>query len=196
MFCEKCGTRIDDGAPFCPNCGNRMTDAKITPAADRNLPPAEPVAPAGQKARSPVNQATGYVNNLLDKHGREKIYHLATCCLLVICFILSLLKVYQVYGTAFSMADGAPWLLVISNILFTVMLGLALLDYLQEYSFKPLWLLIPAASCLILVLFIIKWIAGVEGFSISLSVGGWFFLILQAALVAVSILLLLEKKKK
>ncbi|MBQ9373983.1 MAG: zinc-ribbon domain-containing protein, partial [Oscillospiraceae bacterium] len=23
MFCEKCGTRVDDGQPFCPNCGNR-----------------------------------------------------------------------------------------------------------------------------------------------------------------------------
>ncbi|MBQ2144182.1 MAG: zinc ribbon domain-containing protein, partial [Oscillospiraceae bacterium] len=24
MFCEKCGTRVDDGQPFCPNCGNRL----------------------------------------------------------------------------------------------------------------------------------------------------------------------------
>ena len=41
----------------------------------------------------------------------------------------------------------------------------------------------------------VKWISGVEGYSVHLSVGGWFFLIFQAGLTAVSILYLLERKK-
>lgn len=40
MFCELCGTRVDDGTPFCPNCGNRLSD----PAQDTP----RPVAPVNQ----------------------------------------------------------------------------------------------------------------------------------------------------
>ncbi len=32
MFCENCGTPLEDGAKFCPNCGSKVTDS--APAAE------------------------------------------------------------------------------------------------------------------------------------------------------------------
>ena len=27
MFCDRCGTKVDDNQPFCPNCGTRLASA-------------------------------------------------------------------------------------------------------------------------------------------------------------------------
>lgn len=194
MFCEKCGTRVDDGQPFCPNCGNRLSAPAPTAPVNQGFAP----APAAR----PVRNAPSF-GGLLDKfnslQGNEKIFYGCTCGLLVLNFILSLLDVYS-SGSAFPMAYGASWLLVISNILFTLSITFFLLDYFDKFSFKFLWFFIAGSAALILLLFIITWIAGVSvmGYttSVRLSVGGWFFLIFQAGLTAVSILLLLEKQKK
>ena len=191
MFCEKCGTRVDDGQPFCPNCGNRLS-APAVPAA-----PAAPVNPGfnPMPAAKPMKAAPS-MGGLLDKfnalQGLEKIYTACTFGLLVLCFILSLVKVYSVYGTGFSLAYAAPWLLVISNILFTVSIGLFLLDYFDKFTFKFLWFFLAAAAALIFLLFFIDWLS----LGVAISVGGVFFLIFQAGLTAVTVLLLLEKLKK
>ena len=202
MFCENCGTRVDDGQPFCPNCGSKMpvpeapaAPANPAPEASVNAGYVPPVAPAAKTLPS--------FGGLLDKfnalQGLEKIYYGCTFGLLILCFILSLLKVFGVsfYGasTNFSLASGAPWLLVLSTILFTLCITFFLLDYFDKFTFKFLWYFIAGAAALIFVLFVIKWISGVEGYSVHLSVGGWFFLIFQAGLTAVSILYLLERKK-
>ena len=102
------------------------------------------------------------------------------------------MKVYSVYGTGFSLAYAAPWLLVISNILFTVSIGLFLLDYFDKFTFKFLWFFLAAAAALIFLLFFIDWLS----LGVAISVGGVFFLIFQAGLTAVTVLLLLEKLKK
>ncbi|MBO4211523.1 MAG: zinc-ribbon domain-containing protein [Oscillospiraceae bacterium] len=219
MFCEKCGTQIDDGQPFCPNCGNRLS-TPATPesaAAPAAIPtPAASAAPVNPGMSGSISTAPAYTpaspgkaglklpsfGGLFDKfnamQGMKQIYYGCTFLLLVLCFVFSLLKVYA-QGGSFSMASGASWLFLISNILFTVCIGLFLLDYFDKYSCKFLDLLIAGSAALILVLFIITWIAGVSvlGFtsSVHLTVGGWFFLIFQAGLTAVSILYILEKKK-
>ena len=53
MFCEKCGTRVEDGQPFCPNCGNRLA-APAAPVPPVNTgAPGNPGVPEG--AAAPVN---------------------------------------------------------------------------------------------------------------------------------------------
>lgn len=220
MFCEKCGTRVDDGQPFCPNCGNRLSasaapeGAAVPTATPTPAASAAPVNPgmSGGIPTAPVYTPAAPRNvglklpscgGLFDKfnamQGMAQIYYGCTFLLLGLCFVLSLLKVYS-SGGAFCMAIGASWLLVISNILFTVCIGLFLLDYFDKYRCKFLELLIAGSAALILLLFVITWIAGVDVMgmyttSVHLTVGGWFFLIFQAALTAVSILYIVEKKK-
>jgi hypothetical protein len=31
MFCEHCGTKLEDGAQFCQNCGNKIADTSTAP---------------------------------------------------------------------------------------------------------------------------------------------------------------------
>ena len=49
MFCDKCGTKVDDGQPFCPNCGNRL-------GASQPAPQTNPAAPAQMKQANPMIQ--------------------------------------------------------------------------------------------------------------------------------------------
>ena len=42
MFCQKCGSKVEDNSMFCPNCGNSM-QTQATPVAP--VMPQEPVAP-------------------------------------------------------------------------------------------------------------------------------------------------------
>ena len=42
MYCEKCGTQIDENSKFCPNCGNNLTEVSHTetaPGFERNSMP-------------------------------------------------------------------------------------------------------------------------------------------------------------
>ncbi len=212
MFCEKCGTRVDDGQPFCPNCGNRLSVPETAPAsAAAPAAPADPglgqipgtgfvaPAPAPRKALK-LPSLGGLTDKFNSLKGMKQIYYGCSFCLLILCFILSLLKVYYVKGgAAFGLATGASWLLVLSNILFTLSVTFFLLDAFGKFSFKWLRFFIAGSAVLILFLFVIVWIAGVDVFgyttSVRLSVGGWFFLIFQAGLSAVTILYILEKNK-
>lgn len=243
MFCEKCGTKIEDGQPFCPNCGNRLADpvapaapaqpeAPAAPAAPvnpemNNIPagsyaaPAAPVnpglnnipagtyaapaaaavkAPAAPKKPLKLPALGGLTDKFNSMEGLGQIFYGCIGVLLVVCTVLSLLKVYANSGVAFSLGFGPTWLFFISTVLFTLCINFYLMDALGKFSFKWLWLFIAGSAALILLLFIIVWIAGVTlmGYtaSVHLTVGGWFFLLFQAGLTAVSILYLLEQKKK
>lgn len=246
MFCEKCGTRVEDGQPFCPNCGNRLAaPAAPVPPVNTGAPgnpgvpegaaapvnpgiptgsfaPANPGVPTGSFAQTNpgVNPApTGFaaapraprqplklpaLGGLTDKFnslsGLKQIYYGLTLCLLAICFVFSLLKVFYVKGgTPFGLPTGASWLMVLSNVLFTLCVTFYLLDACGAFRFKWLKFFIAGSAALILFLYVIVWIAGVNvlGFttSVRLTVGGWFFLILQAALCAVSVLYIIEDRK-
>ncbi len=46
MFCENCGTKIDQGAEFCQNCGRKTTASSA----------ASPAAPHEAKASAPISQ--------------------------------------------------------------------------------------------------------------------------------------------
>ena len=94
MFCEKCGTRVDDGQPFCPNCGNRLAEpAAPTAPVNPGFTPAPAAAPV--KAAPDLGGLLGKFNSL---QGLEKIFYPIVGGLLVLCFILSLLKVFSYYG--------------------------------------------------------------------------------------------------
>ena len=56
MFCNNCGTQIQDGAPFCPNCGASTQANNPAPAA-APAPEANP-APAYQPVGAPVAAPT------------------------------------------------------------------------------------------------------------------------------------------
>lgn len=186
MFCEKCGTQVDSTQPFCPNCGNRIGGDPV-PA---------PNGGAKLALKGPLFEKFNGMAKM------EQLYFLITAGLLAVCFVLSMLKVYAPSGsgTAISMAAGASWLLVFATIYFTVAIGLVVLEYLDKLSGLWIWFFVACGAALILILYVVTWIAGVDilGMATSptaLSVGGWFFLIFQAGLTAAAVLLLIEKLK-
>ena len=85
MFCEKCGTRVDDGQPFCPNCGNRLDAAAPTP----NPAVGFAAAPAPQQKASRKSSLGG----LTGKFSTKQIFVAATCFLLVLGLLMSWCKV-------------------------------------------------------------------------------------------------------
>lgn len=203
MFCEKCGTRVEDGQPFCPNCGNRLAapEAPAAPAAPAAAAPVNPglgeipaapvVAPAPKKALK-LPSLGGLTDKFNAQEGLAQIFYGCIGCLLIVCFILSLLKVFKPGSVGVQYAYASPFFTSVFAVLFTLAITFFVMDALGKFSFKWLWFFIAGAAALILIVFIITWI-DVES---KLSVGGWFFLLFQAGLTAVSILYLLWKDKK
>ena len=179
MFCEKCGTRVDDGQPFCPNCGNRMSES-----------------PADAQGAAPTAGATPSVSNLINKvnstQGLDKILQPAVCGVFVLSFLLSLLKVFSVGYASVQFAYGSPFFSTVMTVLFTLSITFLVLDFLNKYTFKWLWFFLTGAAAALLLIFVIVWI----DCSTSLSAGGWLFLISLVGLTACSVLLLLQKLKK
>ena len=200
MFCENCGTRVEDGQPFCPNCGNKMPvpEAPAAPAAPDNpgfdpnaaapgyIPPAAPV----QAPKS----TSGIFGKLNAMSVMEKILFLCTCGLLVTCVLVSLFRVlYSTYtGNFYPMEAGSVFFSRIITVLFTLSITFLVLDYFDWFNLKFLWFCIAGAAATIFLLFLIIWIE--SGYRLSL--GGWLFLLLLSALVAATVLMLIEKLKK
>lgn len=185
MFCEKCGTHVDDGQPFCPNCGNRMgeTPAEAAPAA------------AAQTAARPAKaapSADGLLGKLNAMQGLEKTFYPIVGGLFVLSFLLSLLKVFSIGYGSVQFAYGSPFFATVMTVLFTLCITFYVLDYFNQFTFKWLWFFLAGAAAVILLIFVIVWI----DCSTSLSAGGWLLLISLVALAALSILLLIEKRKK
>lgn len=42
MFCEHCGTKIEDGAEFCQNCGRKTSTSSAAPKSSTSTPPTTP----------------------------------------------------------------------------------------------------------------------------------------------------------
>ena len=215
MFCENCGTRVEDGQVFCPNCGSKMPVPE-TPAAPVNPgfeTPAAPVNP-GFEAAAPVNPgfesaAPGYIppaapvkapkaaggvfGKLSAMPVMEKILFLCTTGLLVLCVLLSLLKVFYTpyYGSGFAMESGSVFLSRIITVLFTLSITFLVLDYFDWFNLKILWFFLAGAAATIFLLFLICWIAS----GLRLTFGGWLFLLALLHLVAATVLLLIMKLK-
>ena len=56
MYCQKCGTQLEEGAKFCPKCGAAQTVA-TTPTTPADLSVAVPAASAGNVATNPGTTA-------------------------------------------------------------------------------------------------------------------------------------------
>ena len=195
MFCENCGTRVDDGAPFCPNCGSKMPVPEA-PAAPVNPSPEPAPAPGfvPPAAPAPAPKAAGGIFGKLGAMSvMEKIFFLCTCGLFLTSVLFSLFRVfYSPYIGALPMESGSVFFTRIITVLFTLSIAALVLDYLDKFSFKWLWFFITGAAATIFTIFLIMWIA--SGYR--LSVGGWLFLLLLMSLVAAAVLLLIEKLKK
>lgn len=196
MFCDNCGTRVEDDQPFCPNCGKRMGGAPVQSA---------PVNPDFSATVTPrPARAASYSGGLLGKFnemsGLEKIFYPIVGGLLVLCFFLSMLKVYKYSGEAFGMGLGPTWLYTISTIYFTLSITFFVLDYFDKLSFKWLWFFVAGGALALFLAFVIVWIAGVSlmGYVVNprLSVGGWFYFLFQLGLTGCSIMLVVLKIKK
>ena len=252
MFCEKCGTKIDDGQLFCPNCGNRLSDPAAPEAPAEPVPPVAPAAPVATPetaapntepipgtlpnyAAAPAYQPKapfkglklpscgGLFDKVNEKEGLGQIYYLCAGVLLLLCFILSIVRVFTLsisgndfgsggFSSISEMLKGltpqtigavSSFVCALFTVLFTLSITAYVLDFLGKATIKKMWFFIAGAMALILIVFIILWIkvcgsadfSGIS-FRIRLSVGGWFFLILQLALTAASVLLVVEDLKK
>lgn len=196
MFCEYCGTRVEDDQLFCPNCGKRMGSAaaQSTPA---NPDFSAPVAPRPARAAS---YSGGLLNKFNEMTGLEKIFYPIVGGLLLVCFILSMLKVYKASGSSFGMGLGPTWLYTLSTIYFTLSITFFLMDYFDKFSFKWLRFFIAGGALVLFLAFVIVWIAGVDlmGYVVNprLTVGGWFYFLFQLGLTGCSIMLVVLQMKK
>ena len=134
MFCEKCGTRVDDGQPFCPNCGNRMSES-----------PAEtPTAAASARPAKAVSSADGLLGKLNAMQGLEKIFYPIVGGLLILSFLLSLLKVFTdgvetslfSYESSCFFSYGSSFFATVVTVLFTLCITFYVLDYFDQFTFK------------------------------------------------------------
>ena len=184
MFCEKCGTRVDDGQPFCPNCGNRLAE----PAAS-NAPvnPGFNPAPAAAPGKAVPNMG-GLLGKLNAMQGLEKLFYPIVLGLWLVCFILSMLHTSK-WGISY--IQWTPFFGMLTGVLFTLAITFIVLDYFDKFTFKWIWLFNLIAAALILVIFVITWI----DMEAKLTAGGWIFFFLQIGLTACSVMLLLSKKK-
>ena len=180
MFCEKCGTKVDDGQPFCPNCGNRLGEAAPASNPGYSFTPT-PGAPNGALG--------GKLNGLA---GLEKIFAPIVGGLLILNFILIMLPIFKYYSQTAGMGRLYPFWANLFAILFTLSITFFALDFFGKFSFKFLRLCLVIVSVLLLILFIILWIDS----EVKLSVAGWFFFILQIGLTGCSVMLLLTKPNK
>ena len=185
MFCDNCGTRVEDGQPFCPNCGKRM-------GGGASNAPASAPRPAYGNSRPVRSASGGLLGKFNDLQGLEKIFYPIVGGLLVLNFILLLLPIYSAYSTSVAMSRGYPFWTALITVLLTLCITFFVQDYFDKFSFKWLWFFVAGAMTLILILFIILWIDS----EVKLSVAGWFFFIFQLGLTGCSIMLLIEKMKK
>ena len=203
MFCEKCGTRVDDGQPFCPNCGNRLGAA----------PAANPVN-AAQPVRAPRAALQGSImgipmNKLLFAGG--------ACFLSLLGMIMSWCKPLGHSESGqhmhFTLPDvGGGWLMVITTMLATLTIAALVLYLMGKATDSKILLFSGCAAGLIFILLVIKWIAGGSLFSslgdmlgsflgdelsisLHLSVAGWFMFFSELGAAALSILGFLQAKK-
>lgn len=185
MYCENCGARIEDDQPFCPNCGKRVGPSVASSAASSN---------PGKAAPRPA-RAVSNTDGLLDKYhnmpGQEKIFYPLVVGLLVVCFILSLTKIFDAGFFSFTMGTGYPFFSSLFNTLLTLSITFLVLDYFDKFTFRFLWIFITAVSVLLLILFVILWIDS----GVKLSVGGWLSLLSHAGLTGCSVILFLQKKQ-
>ena len=185
MFCEKCGTRVDDGQPFCPNCGTRL-GAQPAPAA--------PARPAPRPASA---LGGGLLANLNGMTTLKKIFVLALLGLLILGLVMSWLKVLGHVdsdrvadlkaGFAIAKRSGiyssselkemeeaidaahthyylheahGSWLLILTSMLSPLAIAIVVLYILGKID-NPIYLLIVAGiAATIWLLLLIKWIAG------------------------------------
>ena len=150
MFCEKCGTRVDDGQAFCPNCGNRLA----APAAPAYANPAPNPAPAAPGFGT-VPPAPGY--NPMPRQPRQpgepllgtlfdNFKELPTLLKIFLPIILGLICLnmlltngnplsYSFYGYSLAVASfqeaGATWALLFIN-LFLQIFGWSIVMHVGE----------------------------------------------------------------
>lgn len=190
MFCDNCGTRVEDGQPFCPQCGKRMGAPAGASAAAR------PAPRDSYSSRPPVSRPSygpsgGLLGKFNDMSGLEKIMFPIVCGLLLLNFILIMCPIYTAYSMTAAMGTGYPFWANLFTILFTLSITFLVLDYFDQFSFKFLWIFIAASMALLFILFVILWIDS----SVKLTVAGWFFFILQLGLAGCSGFLCMLKLK-
>ncbi len=185
MFCENCGTRVEDGQPFCPNCGKRMGGPAPSNAAPVNTGYG---APAPSRPVRPVSNSGGLLGKFNAMPLLEKVFFPIVLGLWFVCLILTPMHTMK----GISHMQWLPLFGMLSIMMATLAITFMLLDYFDKVSFKWLWLLNLIAASLVLVFFVAGWI----DIEIKPSVAGWFFLIFQVGQIVCSVFLMLEKMKK
>lgn len=189
MFCENCGTRVEDGQPFCPNCGKRMGGPAPSNAAPVNSGFG---APAPSRPVRPVSNSGGLLGKFNAMQGLEKIFFPIVCCLLIVCYFLSFIRIYDASLLTLSMSTRYPIWALLFTTLMALSIAFIILDYFDKFSFAWLWYAVVGVAFFLLALFAILW--GDSG--VKLTVGGWFAFVFHICLFGCSIVLMIGKMKK
>ena len=214
MFCENCGTRVDDGQPFCPNCGNRLGAAPAqAPAPTPGYAPNPGyAAPPTRAPKTPPAPTGSILDRFMGMPVLNKIFTLCTLGLLLIGMIMSWLKVFghrevltlwtseTVVHEHWHLSEGTgTWLLVITAILSTLAIAALILWLIGKLDTKFVFIFAGGVAGLIFLMLVIKWIAGTSGtlpviafqkekVSNHLSVAGWFWFFAEMGACATGIL--------
>ena len=203
MFCENCGTRVEDGQPFCPNCGTRLG----APAAQSNPVPTY-TAPAPRAPKAPRAPTGSILDRFMGMPVLNKIFTLCTLGLLLIGMIMSWLKVFgksvsqSYWGETVKFHEHAhlsevtgTWLLVITAILSTLAIAALILWLIGKLDTKFVFIFAGGVAGLIFLMLVIKWIAGSDTMKVingkagmHLSVAGWFWFFAEMGACATGIL--------
>lgn len=209
MFCENCGTRVDDGQPFCPNCGNRLGAATPQPTPNPGYA-TQPgyTAPTPRAPKTPRAPTGSILDRFMGMPVLNKIFTLCTLGLLFLGMIMSWLKVFgksyseTFWGTTRSFHEHAylsqttgTWLLVITAILSTLAIVALVLWLIGKLDTKFVFIFAGGVAGFLFLLLVIKWIAGSDTMKLingkagmHLSVAGWFWFFAEMGACATGIL--------
>lgn len=212
MFCDKCGTRVDDGQPFCPNCGNRLGAAAPAAPAYNAAPGYGAPNPYGA---APAARAPRPGSPLLAKFNSmsmlSKLFLCGSAFLLLVTMIMSWLKAFAIEPGFEDVAlhlpmVGGTWLMIFTTLFHTIAIGIIVLYVLGKIDNHMILLAVTGMAAIILIMLVIKWIAGatfeledmtlIDEEPMHLTFAGWIWLLFQLGAIALSVLGFLEESKR
>ena len=156
-FCEKCGTKIEDGVKFCSNCGNTVGA------------PSEPVQPQAEEKKNDLSDKVASLNNTADTTEEFDAADIEKNKLMaVLAYIIFLIPLLAAKDSPFAKYHTNQGLvLFLAAIASGVILVIPILG----------WIIAPIASILITVLAVIGIINALNGKAKELPIIGKFKII-------------------
>ena len=208
MFCGKCGTEIKTDVKFCPQCGAPVQAANTQPTGQEQQPPPgnwtpqRPAAPQ-QSFRPAAFHPAGL------QSGNLSLPHIGIAVLNILVLVLWFCETYAASAMGFSQGaslgaifgEELPGMNIITVAFCLVAAVLSVVSLLRKKSGRPIFQLIAWIWCLgifLLAFFLTANEAGKYGqlVGVSLTFGGWIYLLACIALGVLIIRMMIRPGRK